>query len=213
MDSDVTSKKPADVKIEPELDDAMELVKQYGPTIGIAVLLALVVGGALLYHRHNKEVTRERASELFMTAQSAAEFQDVVDRYPRTPAAPMALLAAAAEWYREGVADIAERLYRQFMEQYPEHPMFASAELGLAHTLEAQGNMTEALSLFESRSRADDHLAPLALLSKARVSAALGHTDVALDIYTGILEDPDHPWRAQARTDKLYLEKRLRAAN
>lgn len=46
-------------------------------------------------------------------------------------------------------------------------------------------------------------------LLKARCAAALGDTDEALRIYTGILDEPDNPFRRIVRTDigKMYLHK------
>lgn len=91
--------------------------------------------------------------------------------------------------------------------------MRPSAELGLAYTDEAMGNLEQALAGFMAfhAGRPGHFLAPVAKLSEARVLGQLGRADEARVIYEAMLDDPDQPWHVQARTDLLYLEKAQRA--
>ena len=196
------------------MDDPMEILRQYGPPVAIGLTLAVIIFLAFTFHRHRQEAARAQASELFMQAQSPEQLQAIIDDFPGTVTAPIALLSLASERFHGGDYGLAATHYRQFLERYPDHIMRPTAELGLVYCDEAQGLHNEALNGFETflATHGEDHfLASPARLGKARVLGLLGRFDEARAIYDAILDDPDHPWRAQARSDKLYLEKEMRA--
>lgn len=218
MDFDPTPNnqtEPSKVRPEKEENEALELVRKYGPMAALALAAVLVVVLVVIFQRYRAETEVNTASERFLNAQSAEQFQAIVDDHPDTPTAPMALLALAAERYREGRFDMAETHYRQFMERYPNHMMQPAAELGLAYCEEGAGRLDNALSAFRSfAERYPNHyLMAQARLSEARILALQAQYDDARAIYEQFLDEPDSPWRAQARTDLLYMEKKIRAAN
>ena len=216
MDVDPNKDKPGAAKTQaqiPDVQDGMEMVRTYGPAAAIGIVLALVIFLGLTFHRHKQASAREQAAHLFMQAQNADQLQLIVDEYPQTVTAPMALLALASERYHEGAADLADMHYRQFIERYADHIMRPAAELGLAYCHEAMGRFGDALSGFRAfvAANGDHYLAPQARLGEARVLVQTGQYDAARAIYNEILDDPDHPWTAQANSDLMYMEKELRA--
>lgn len=216
MDSDSKTSIPTEPKktvVVPEVADGLETLRTYGPAAAIGVVLAVVIFLGITFHRHKQASAREQASQLFMQAQNADQLQMIVDDYPQTVTAPMALLALASERYHEGSADLAETHYRQFLERHPEHVMRPAAELGLVYCDEARGRFEDALNGFRSfvEMHGDHYLAPPARLGEARILAQLGRFDEARAIYDEILSDPEHPWQVQARSDQMYMEKEIRA--
>ncbi len=213
-----SNKKPepkSDEKVvqETELDHVKDMLRQYGPSIAAGLILAGVIFLALTFHRHRQASARMEASQLFMQAQTAEQLQTVVDEYPDTATAPMALLALASARFHDGAVDLAEMHYREFLERYSDHEMRPSAELGLAYVDEARGAFAEALEGFRSFRdiHGDHYLSGPARLGEARVLAQLNRYEEARALYDAILDDPENPWRAQARSDLMYMEKDLRA--
>lgn len=201
------------VRPEKEVHQTVEMAREYAVPVVIGVAIALVAVLMFTLRQQQASSARDQASEILLNAQTAEQFQVIVDQYPNTPSAPMAKLALAAERFREGQPELARVAYSQFLEQHAEHPMRPSAELGLAYTDEAMGNLEPALAGFMAfhAGRPGHFLAPVAKLSEARVLGQLGRADEARAIYEAMLDDPDQPWHVQARTDLLYLEKAQRA--
>ncbi len=199
---------------EKEVHDALTLARQYGPAIGIGLVLGLALILFTVFRQQQKAASEEAAFALFQGAQTADQMQLVIDQYPGSAAAPMAKLSLASRHFRESRFDQARDHYSQFIERFPRHMMRPAAELGLAYSDEALGRLPEALEGFRSFRIAhpDHYLTPVAHLDEARLLGKLGRVDEARAIYESILDDPDHAWRMQARTDLLYLEKDVRAA-
>lgn len=202
------------VRPEKEVHQTVELAREYAVPVLIGVAILLVAILMITLRQQQASSARDQASEILLNAQTAEQFQLIIEQYPNTPSAPMAKLALAAERFRQGQPELARIQYGEFIEQYPEHPMRPSAELGLAYTDEAMGNLEQALAGFEAfRTAHPEHfLSPIAKLSAARVLGQLGRADEARTIYETMLDDPDQPWHMQARTDLLYLEKAQRAS-
>lgn len=214
MDSKAPNKTPARKDAHaPEIDNVMETIRLYGPAAALGLVLAVAIFLGITFHRHRQASMRVEASQRFMRAQTADELQMIVDDYPGTVTAPMALLALASERYHEGQIEQAEQQYRRFLEEYSDHFMRPAAELGFAYCDEAHGRLENALQGFRAfqAARGDHYLFDLARLGEARVLGQLARFDEARAIYDDILDDPEHPWRAQARSDLMYMEKEIRA--
>ena len=215
MDSEPNKQMPDTRKVQPapETDAVLDVLRSYGPAAAIALILALAIFLGITFHRQRQASAHIEASQQFMQAQTADQLQMIVDEYPKTVTAPMALLALASERYHEGAFDLAEMHYSQFIERHSDHAMRPAAELGLAYCDEARGHLDNALGGFRSfmAVHGDHYLAGPARLAEARVLAQLGRHDEAREIYEDIVDDPEHPWRTQARSDLLYMEKNIRA--
>lgn len=197
----------------PEVENVLETLRTYGPAVALGLVLAVAIFLGITFHRHRQASMRIEASQLFMRAQTAEELQMIVDDYPGTVTAPMALLALASERYHEGEIEQAELQYRRFLQDYSDHIMRPAAALGLAYCDEARGRLEEALQGFRAFQSAHDahYLSVPARLGEARVLGQLARFDEARVIYDEILDDPEIPWRAQARSDLMYMEKEIRA--
>lgn len=203
-------------KIRPDEDvqQAMDMVRRYGPPIAIGFVVAIVIMLIVSFRQQQRAGALADAAQLFMNADSAEAFQRVVDQYPDTPSGPMAMLALAAQRYRDGMVEQARTQYSLFIERYPRHMMRPAAELGLAYCDEAMGQLESALLGFQSfqTAYADHYLTPIARLSEARVLGLLGRIDEARAIYDDMSATAADPvWASQAENDLRYLERALRA--
>lgn len=201
------------IEAAPESSEAVDLLRQHGPAVAIGLAVAVAIFIAIILHRHRQEIERQEASELFASAQGPQQLEAVIDQYPKSPEAPMALLTLASERYDAGEFELAEMHYHQFLDQFTDHTMRPAAELGLTHCHEALGRTEDALNGFRSFVAAqDDHyLAPLARLGEARILAQQENFEAARAIYEEIIDDPESPWHAQAQSSLRHMEKDARA--
>jgi predicted negative regulator of RcsB-dependent stress response len=214
MEQDTTPKpdQPAAPILEEE-HTALDLLRAHGSSIIGGVVLAVAIFLGFTWFRQRSDTQREAAAQLFATAQSAAQLQEVLNRYPQAPIAPLALLGLASERFHEGNAELAASHYRQFITQHGQHPMRPAAELGLIYSDEALGRVEEALAAYQrfANQHADHYLFAPAQLGQARLLTQAGRFDEAAAIYDALIEDPDQRWQGQASADKSYMEKRRRA--
>ena len=196
-----------------DTNEALDLLRQHGPAVAIGLAVAVAIFIAIILHRHRQETARQEASELFASAQGPQQLEAVIDQYPNSPEAPMALLTLASERYGAGEFELTEMHYHQFLDQFTDHTMRPAAELGLTHCHEALGRTEDALNGFRSfvAAQGDHYLAPLARLGEARVLAQQGNFEAARAIYEEIIDDPDSPWQAQAQSSLRHMEKDARA--
>lgn len=211
-DQSKTSSAEKEVRPEKEVQETLALIKQYLPLVLTGIALAVIIAFILLTVRQRRETAREIASELFLNAGTAEEFKLIIDAHPKSPEAPLALLALASSKYRQGAYAEAELHYRRFLEQHSAHPMRAMAEIGLAHCDEAAGRLEAAAEAFTAFAEANPghFLTPLAQLGAARTQYALGHVEAARAIYEPIINDPEHPWQQQAETEWQHLQRSQR---
>lgn len=203
-------------KAHPDEDvvQALEMAKRYGPPVAIGFVVAIAVLLLVSFRQQQRAGSVAEASRLFLNADSAEEFQRIVEQFPDTPSGPMARLALAAQRYRDGMVEQARTQYSLFIERYPGHMMRPAAEMGLAYSDESMGQLESALSGFRSFQTAhpEHYLTPVARLSEARVLGLLGKVDEARGIYEEMSEQADPVWANQADNDLRHLEKSLRAA-
>lgn len=209
-----SSKEERKVRPDEEVTEVLEMLKRYGPPVAIGFVVAIAILLLVSFRQQQRAGAVSEASRLFLNADSAEEFQQIVDQFPETPSGPMAQLALAAQRYRDGNIEQARTQYSLFIERYPDHMMRPAAELGLAYSDEAAGDLEAALTGFESFqvAHSDHYLTPLARLSEARVLGLLGRIDAARAIYEEMSEHADPVWANEAENDLRYFERRLRAA-
>lgn len=210
----VKESEPVPQRPDAEVQDAMQLIRRYGPAVGLGLAVALAVLLGLALHNQRQAAQREQASMLFMQARTPDDFQALLTDYPDSPEAPIALLALAADRYHAGDAAEARVHYEAFIDSFGEHPMRPTAELGLAFCDEAEGRLAEALEGIRDFAQAHTGhmLTPLARLGEARVLTKLGREDEARVVYEAMLADPDQPWAPQAEDALTRLNRRTRAA-
>ena len=202
-------------EIHSEADQLKHLFKEYGQPIliGLALALAIVLGfGA---YKNYKQTSLEKAFTLLGTAKSSEQLQQVVSQYASTPAAPIATLTLASEYFVAGQYDMAQNAYFQFIQKYPKHPMREAAELGKAQCLEAGGQFEQAQAGFTALVDANpkSYLVPLAILGKGRCLEKLGKFEEAKAVYEDYLAaNPDSGWEGHIKSALSFVDKDMRAA-
>ncbi len=182
------------------------------------VLIGLGIGLALLLawgaYKNYKASTAMRASQMLMSSRSPEQIQQVINQYPSTPAAPIAMLTLAAQYFQSGQYDLAQFTYAQFQQKYPAHPMALAAEIGKAQCLEASGQLDQALASFEAFASANPghFLYAPAVLGKGRCLMQMGRYAEAKAVYEDyVAANPDSGWVPLADSAMLFTDKELRA--
>jgi tetratricopeptide (TPR) repeat protein len=167
--------------------------------IGAGVLLVVgLVVGFFIWHGSQQEIDAEEAlSGVRMpfspTEQpapgTAEELVKVAEEYPRTTAAPKALLRAGTVYFDTGNFPKAQEQFDRFLRTYGESPWVAQAVYGIAASLDAQGKAPEAITKYNDflRSYGNDPLADHARLSLARLYDQTKQPALALEALNKIV--------------------------
>lgn len=153
---------------------------------------------------------REASAQLLAEAKDAAGWRKVVAEYAGTAAAGDALLLLGEQLRKDGKVDESVTTLRQFIDQYPEHPLISGGWTSLAVTLEAQGKTDEALSTYQkvSTTFANSFSAPVALLGQARIFKQKEKPDEAKRLYEQVISQYQDSIFAQlAMREQQQLKK------
>lgn len=167
--------------------------KNWVITAGIAAIIVLSI---ILYRSHNAR-NEEKASQMLGEARNAQALQSIMQQYPGTSAARLALLQSAKAQYDNGDFAGAQAGYQDFLKKYPTHPMAIMAELGNIHCTEGLGNLEVALKDFtDFAARNPRHfLMPMAVFGKARCLQEMKRLEEARTTYEDfIAANPRSPW-------------------
>jgi outer membrane protein assembly factor BamD (BamD/ComL family) len=205
--------------------------------VGLAVLLlaAAAVGGVFWMDRQASEKAQEldqEASRLLVARstgdpknaenllnQAMAKYRDIVDRYPRTAAAPLALFHLANVQVMANDLPAAIDSYQRFMLQYGGNPVLGTlVQQRLAYTYLSKGDREQAAKAFGAivdtpgALLKDQALFELARLeeSQSRPEGALAHYQTLIKTY------PSSPFTSEATIRTKVLEvksKELSAPN
>ncbi len=193
----------------PELVEFIEYMKTNGLRllINIAAAAALILGymAYTTYSKTNQNASMEQLSK----AKSIQDVESIVGKYPKSAAAPLALLQIAKMTYQSGNYDMALSKFTEFKDKYPKHEFVDVAENGRIHCIEARGQIQEALDAFSlfADSKPGHYLRPEALFGKARCMEQLGKFDDARTVYEEIIAaDPKGGWAPRAE-EALDLAK------
>jgi predicted negative regulator of RcsB-dependent stress response len=200
-----------------ELENAPELIdflRQNGVAIliGASVAAAVFLGWSL--YRNHRIQQRAAASALLFSAQGADQVQQVLNRYPRTPAAPLAQLIMAGAAFDQGQYDYAHSLFSRFLEEHPDHELRDQAKFAVIQCLEAAGRAEEAHAAYTAfaAERPGHYLEPAARLGAARCLELLGRLDEARAAYVALRDEfTDERWRARAESAIAFVDKEIRA--
>lgn len=197
-----------------EVPEVMDFLRENGMSILIGVGLAVIIFlGFSVYrnYRASQEVTAQ--SQLF-NSRAAEQFQAVMDQYPRTAAAPLAHLALAGQYFDEGQYELAQHVFGQFLQKFPEHSLRADAVLGNVQCLESLSRYDEALAGYEQflGTYSNHYRFALAQFGKARCLEQLGRLEEAKAVYEDfVVNHPDDRWKNRAETSIQFVDKELRA--
>jgi len=184
-----------------ELHLLKNLIREYGPSVGVAVAVVLVAAIGIGIYRSQTRSSREQAAMMLANARSAQELETVAAQHASTPTAPLALLKLARAYFEGGNYDLALAKYDEFKRQHATHPLALAADVGRLHCQEAKGLTQEAMQGFAAfvKEHPKHFLAPQAIFGQARCLEALGKPDEAKAIYEDfIAANPKSGWVPRA---------------
>jgi predicted negative regulator of RcsB-dependent stress response len=152
----------------------------------IIVLLALVSFAGYRFYSDRRAAS---ASDLLSGAKTAQEYQQIIARYPNTPAGADAYLLLAEAQRSERKFTEANATLQVFVNRNPDHEFVSTARMAIAANLESMGRNDEALSIYEqiASTYPNSFNAPLALLSQVYLLKAKNRIEEARRVCEAIL--------------------------
>jgi len=161
--------------------------------------IVVVVGFAVFYYVWSQGAKEVKAAEALSQVTAAglfagsgratpADYLNVADAHPGTPAAGQAMLLAGGALFAEGKFAEAQTQFQRFNREYPGNPFTSQALLGIATCLDAQGKAEEAARAYkEAVDRYPSaNTASQAKFGLARNYEAQGKLDQARTLYEEI---------------------------
>jgi tetratricopeptide (TPR) repeat protein len=192
-----------------EVHEVVVFFKKYSKPAAIAftaICLVFVVSQVIKSQRIKKEILADAA---LMSAATPEALQAIIDDYPSTPSAPIALVQLAQIKFNSNKVDAAEKLYKEVLEKYKEHDVAIIAELGLIACREDKALFGEAQQLYSAftENHKNSYLAPVAFIGEARCLEALDQHKDAVIIYDNLIREyPRTSWSSLAKTYKKVSE-------
>jgi predicted negative regulator of RcsB-dependent stress response len=152
----------------------------------IMLILAIVGFAGYQFYTHQRNST---AAELLGKAKNPQDYQDVIARYPGTPAGASAYLLLAERQRTEKKFAEANASLQAFIDKHPEHDFVPTAQLAMAANLESMGKHDEALSIYQqvANKYSNTYQAPLALISQVPLLKAKNRIEDARRVCEEIL--------------------------
>src|SRR6267143_3334619 len=152
----------------------------------VVVILALVGFAGYRFYMSQRNST---AAELLGNAKTAHDYQEVIERYPSTPAGASAYLLLAETQRKEKKLAEANATLQAFIDKNPEHDFVATARLAMAANLESTGKNDEALAIYQqvAAKYASTYNGPLALISEVPLLKAKNRIEDARRVCEEIL--------------------------
>jgi tetratricopeptide (TPR) repeat protein len=154
---------------------------------GLSVVLLAAI--AFIGYRFYSDRQAAAASTALASANTAQEYQQVIARYPNTPAAADAYILLAEAQRKERKVTEANKTLETFIAKYPKHELVSTAKMAMAANLESMGKSNEALAVYQQIASAypNSYAAPLAMLSQVYILKAKNRNDDARRICETIL--------------------------
>jgi len=145
--------------------------------IATVILIALIALGVLAANRS----ARIASETLLSGATNEAAWNEVISKYPKTPAAADAMLLLAASLRDAGKIEESDSLYSRFTETYPASSLAVSGLIGRASNARVAGKTGDALNSYQQAAAAypQSYGAPFSIFSQARFLAQQGRMDDA----------------------------------
>jgi tetratricopeptide (TPR) repeat protein len=123
------------------------------------------------------------------SANSAQEYEQVIARYPNTPAGADAYILLAEAQRKERKFTDANKTLETFIAKYPKHELVSTAKMAMAANLDSMGKTDEALAMYQQIASAypNSYAAPLAMLSQVYILKPKNRNDDARRICETIL--------------------------
>jgi len=171
----------------------------------IVLILAIVGFTGYRFYTHWRNST---AAELLGKAKNPPDYQDVMVRYPGTPAGASAYLLLAETQRNQKKFAEANATLQAFVDKYPEHDFVPTAQLAMAANLESMGKIDEALSIYQQVATRypNTYNAPLALISEVPLLKAKNRIEDARRVCEEILTKYRMPGQQAEATHDDRLE-------
>jgi TolA-binding protein len=169
--------------------------------IAAVLVVALLAIIGFTGYRFYSDRRDSAASALLSSAKNAADFQQVIARYPTTPAGAAAYLLLAEAQRNEKKFIEANATLQVFINKNPNHELATSARMAMAANLESMGKTDEALSMYQriAASYPKSFNAPLALYSQVHLLKAKNQGEEARRVCEAILTQyRDSFWAGEA---------------
>lgn len=196
----------------PSRDAALEtrvFWEKFKVEIAAVLLIALLTIVGFGVYRFYSDRRNSAASALLGSAKSTEDYQQVIARYPDTPAGADAyLLLAQAQRDEKKFAD-ANATLEVFIAKNPDHEFVATARMAMAANLESLGKTDEALAMYQkiAATYPKNFNAPLALFSQVHILKMKNQTEEARRVCEKILTDYRESFWAGEATRELRLLK------
>ena len=176
----------------PSRDTALEtrmFWERFKSEIIAALIVVLLAGVGFTGYRFYSDRRAAAASALLGSARTAQEYQEIIARYPSTPAGADAYLLLAEAQRSEKKFAEANATLQVFINKNPDHEFVSTAKMAIAANLESMGKSDAALSLYQqiASTYPKNFNAPLALLSQVYLLKAKNRTEEARHICETIL--------------------------
>lgn len=176
--------------------------------LGLIVVVVLAIIGFSAY-RFYSEHRNSAASALLAAARNAQDYEQLIARYPKTPAGATAHLFLAQAQRKDRKFTESNVTLQVFIGRHPNHELVSTAKMAIAANLESMGKMDEALSMYQ-RVAADypkSFNAPAALISQVQLLKAKNQTDAARRICeTIITQHQESIWANEAMRELRSLK-------
>jgi outer membrane protein assembly factor BamD (BamD/ComL family) len=196
--------------------------------LGVVVLAAFVVGGVFYVDRQATQKAQDLEHEAmrFLTASSAndpqkadhalkeaiARYRQIVDQYPRTPTAPLALYHLGNTLVQANDLSAAIEAYQRFLSLYSSNPSMAGlVQQRLAYVYLLKGDRDQAVKALTGILETPGTLnRDQALFELARLEESQSRPDGALARYQELIKTyPNSPFTSEAtiRTKIMDVKK------
>ena len=219
--SEETAATPVENLADPHLaggdGDIPEFWQKYGKIITLVALGVSLIWVYKVSQDFTAGATEESAMMALSGADSIAAAQEVIDTFPNTEATPLARIRLAKLYYEAANYDRAEAAYKEFKSLNGNHPLAPAADLGIAHCLEARGELQGAVDAYDAflKDHAEvTYLTPVASMGKARALTAMTQYDDARIVYEDFIaaDNEDTVWGTLAEEYLKDLEVKIKRA-
>src|SRR5437868_9075093 len=171
----------------------------------IILILAAVGFAAYRFYINRRNST---AAELLGRAKNPLDYQEVMTRYPATPAGASAYLLLAETHRNDKKFAESNATLQLFVDKYPEHDFVPTARLAMAANLESMGKNDEALSIYQqvANKYPNTYNAPLALISQVPLLKAKNRIEDARRVCEEILTKYRMPGQQAGATHDDRME-------
>jgi tetratricopeptide (TPR) repeat protein len=174
--------------------------ERHGKKVSTAAIAIVVLGLVAFYWQKQQTEKSAAAAAALARAQDAGALQALIQEFSGQELAAQAMLKLADLQYHGSRYNEAADTYKKVCEQYPRHALIESAALGLAASLEAQGDLNRAKLQYEQvvRSYPTGYTTIPARLGLARCAETAGLIKDAKQIYEELLPAVQgSPWQGE----------------